>query len=618
MAILFNKVRLRIIVISCLWIPILGCFIWRAYHIQIQRNKELKAKATAKYSTEVKLSGKRGEIFDIDGNLLVSNLPKVTIAVSPYDSVHAAFFHYEKSNNKKKRAMADELREQRRRKLAVIFSQVFNKPVMYYYQELKPMTTTVKNGKTVVIKHQYLLLDREADRELADRLKKMLKSSKISTAAFRFKNIYVRNHPKGTLAADLLGYTDVVNDREVAKGGLESALNTRMKSTDGRHAYERGRRGHILSYGKQDFDAATDGKDVFLTIRENIQAILEEELDKCFAEWRPDNIYAAIADPRTGDVLALAQRPTWNPSDRTTFVKNQTGTRFASEIYEPGSVFKPFFVGKALDWGVVTPGERVNCERGTWIYAGKKLSDVGRYENLTIGEVLKKSSNIGSAKIGLKMGELRQNEVRRLFGFGQKTGLPFIRESKGNMLILPREKVAATRVPIGYGTNVTMLQLLRGYCAIATGKLPKLNIIDRYRDSESGREYLVQREEPTPVFENSQAHRQLVEMLCTVTAKDGTGKRAAIPGYEVAGKTGTARKHLPKLGYKGNKAYYTSFAGFVPAKRPELVMVITVDYPRGPGVGGGTVAAPVFKRTMERVLKVMLVPPDFPEDIKKP
>ena len=617
MAAMFNKVRLRIIVISCLWIPILACFIWRSYHVQIVRNKELKAKATAKYSTEIKLSGKRGEIFDADGNLLVSNLPKVTIAVSPYDAVHAAFFHYEKSNNKKKRAMADEVREQRRRKLAVIFSEVFNKPVMYYYKELEPMTKTVKNGKEVITKNRYLLLEREAGKELAERLKKMLESSKISKAAFRFKNIYVRNHPKGTLAADLLGYTDVVNDKEVAKGGLESALNKRMESTDGHHAYERGRKGHILSYGKQDLSAATDGKDVFLTIRENIQAILEEELDKCFAEWNPDNIYAAIADPRTGDILALAQRPTWNPSDRSTFVKNQTGTRFASEIYEPGSVFEPFFVGKARDWGVVTPGERIDCERGMWIYANRKLSDVGKYENLTIGEILKKSSNIGSAKIGLKMGELRQNEVRRLFGFGQKTGLPFIRESKGNMLILPREKVAATRVPIGYGTNVTMLQLLRGYCAIATGKLPKLNIIDRYRDSESGKEFRVRREIPVPVFENSQAHAQLVEMLCTVTAKDGTGKRAAIPGYEVAGKTGTARKHLPKLGYSGG-AYYTSFAGFVPAKHPELVMVITVDHPRGKGVGGGTVAAPVFRRTMERVLKVMLIPPDFPDDIKKP
>lgn len=117
-----------------------------------------------------------------------------------------------------------------------------------------------------------------------------------------------------------------------------------MQSTDGMHRFERARRGGVLSYGEQSLHEASDGKDVYLTIRENIQAILEEELDIAFAKWNPVNIYAAIADPRTGDILALAQRPTWNPSDRSTFVKNQTGTRFASETYEPGSVFKPFFV----------------------------------------------------------------------------------------------------------------------------------------------------------------------------------------------------------------------------------------------------------------------------------
>ena len=175
MAAMFNKVRFRIILISCLWIPILACFIWRAYHVQIVRNKELKAKAIAKYSTEIKLSGKRGEIYDADGNLLVSNLPKVTIAVSPYDAVHAAFFHYEKNNSKKKQALANDLREQRRRKLAVVFSEVFHKPVMYYYKELEPMTRTVRNGKEVINKNRYLLLEREADKELAERLKKKLK-----------------------------------------------------------------------------------------------------------------------------------------------------------------------------------------------------------------------------------------------------------------------------------------------------------------------------------------------------------------------------------------------------------------------------------------------------------
>ena len=614
MAPLLKNVRSRIILFAVLWVPILVAFFWRAYNVQIKRHAELKEKARIKYSAKVKITGKRGEIFDADGNLLVTNVPRVSIAVSPYAAVYEAFLHYEKSRNPERRAQAPQLREQRRRKLAQIFSQIFGKPFMHYYRQLEPMSRHVaKDGKVTMVKNQYLLLEREAEQAVADSLRQKLRDNKMgrSLATFSFKNIYVRNHPKGKLAADLLGYTDVVNEKEVAKGGLERALNTSIRSSDGVHAFERGRRGSLLTYGEQYLFDASDGKDVYLTIRENIQSILEEELDAAFAQWNPDNIYAAIADPRTGDILALAQRPTWDPSDRSTFVKNQTGTRFATETYEPGSVFKPFFVGKALDWGVVSPSDKFDCENGTWIYAGRPLKDVGRYGMLSPGEILKKSSNVGAAKIGLKMGDLRLNEVRRLFGFGQRTGLPFVRESRGMMLKLPAEKVASTRVPIGYATNVTMLQLLRGYCAIATGSLPKLNIIDRYRDAESGKFVMHPRSVPVPVFENSEAHKQLVEMLCTVTAKDGTGKRAAIAGYEVAGKTGTARKHSPGKGYAGG--YYTSFAGFVPAKHPELVMVITVDQPRGKNLGGSTVAAPVFHNTMERVLRVLIVPPDFPE-----
>ncbi len=613
---LLKNVRKRIIIFAALWIPILCCFVWRAYHLQITRHKELKEKARLKYLDKVKIIGKRGEIFDADGNLLVANLPRISIAVSPYSAIHEAFDPYEKSDKPERRAKAPALREQQRRKLALIFSRLFpGKSFMEYYRALEPFNTvTAKDGSTYQRRNQYLLLEREAEKSLVDKLKKQLSEAKMSRIlpTFSFKNIYIRNHPKGRLAADLLGYTDVVNEKEQAKGGIERALNTDMQSTDGLHRFERARRGGVLSYGEQSLSEASDGKDVYLTIRENIQAILEEELDAAFEKWRPVNIYAAIADPRTGDILALAQRPTWDPTDRTTFVKNQTGTRFATETYEPGSVFKPFFVGKALDWGVVTPSEQIDCEKGSWLYANKVLRDVGHYGLLTPGEVLKKSSNIGAAKIGLKLGDLRLNEVRRLFGFGQRTGLPFVRESRGYVPKLPRAKVDSTRVPIGYTTNVTMLQLLRGYCAIATGKLPKLNIIDRYHDTESGKDIIHPRAVPVPVFENSEAHKQLVDMLCTVTAKDGTGKRAAIPGYEVAGKTGTARKHIPKRGYVPG-AYFTSFAGFVPARNPELVMVVTVDQPQGKNLGGGTVSAPIFKQTMERVLRILLIPPDFPE-----
>ncbi|MBE6391926.1 MAG: penicillin-binding protein 2 [Lentisphaerae bacterium] len=611
---LLKNIRFRIIFLACLWVPILCGFIWRAYHLQITRHAELKEKARIKYSSKVKITGKRGEIFDADGNLLVANLPRISIAVSPYAAVHEAFVHYEKSRNPERRAQAPALREQRRRKLAQIFSRFFNKPFMHFYRQLEPMNRRVaKDGTVSFTKNQYLLLEREAEKTFVDQFKAAMKSAGLgrTLATFSFKNIYVRNHPKGRLAADLLGYTDIVNDKEIAKGGLESSLNVSIQSVDGLHSFERDRRGSPLSYGKQNLHDATDGKDVYLTIRENIQAILEEELDNAVAEWNPANIYAAIADPRTGDILAIAQRPTWDPTDRTTFIKNQTGMRFAIETYEPGSVFKPFFVGKALDWNVVSPSDKIDCENGSWIYARKVLSDVSRYGLLTPGEILKKSSNIGAAKIGLKMGDRKMNEVRRLFGFGQRTGLQIPRESRGLLAKIPGAKVTSSRVPIGYATSVTILQLLRGYCAVATGKLPRLNIIDRYRDTETGKDIIQPRAEPVPVFENSEAHKQLVEMLCTVTAKDGTGRRGAIAGYEVAGKTGTARKVIGR-GY-GEKAYFTSFAGFVPAKHPELVMVVTVDHPKGKNLGGGTVAAPIFKKTLERVLRTMLIPPDFPE-----
>ena len=615
MAPLLKNVRSRIIFFAALWIPIVCCFVWRAYHLQIVRHDELWEKAQKKYSSKVKIAGRRGEIRDKEGNLLVANLPRITIAVSPYSAVHEAFDAYEKSDKPEKRAKAPALREQQRRKLALVLSQVFpDKTFMEFYRALEPFhTVKAPDGTIKKRRNQYLLLERVAEKTLVEKLKKHLADAKLSRIlpTFSFKNIYVRNHPKGRLAAEILGYTDYVNEKEVAKGGIESALDQKMQSTDGLHLFERARSGGVLIYGEQSLHEAVNGKDVYLTIREDVQAILEEELDAAFAQWDPVNIYAAIADPRTGDILAVAQRPTWDPTDRSTFVKNQTGTRFATETYEPGSVFKPFFVGKALDWGVVTPSEQIDCESGRWSYAGKILSDVSRYTMLTPGEILKKSSNIGSAKIGLRLGDERLEEVRRLFGFGQKTGLPLRRESRG--LVQPiKAKVTSTRVPIGYATSVTMLQLLRGYCAIATGKLPKLNVIDRVRDTETGKDTINPRSEPVPVFENSEAHKQLVSMLCTVTAKDGTGKRAAIPGYEVAGKTGTARKLVPKRGYVPG-AYFTSFAGFVPARRPELVMVVTVDQPHGKNLGGATVAAPIFKQTIERVLKVLLIPPDFPE-----
>ena len=204
MAPLLKNVRHRIIVIAVLWIPIFCCFVWRAYHLQITRHDELREKAQKKYSSKVKIVGRRGEIFDKEGHLLVANLPRITIAVSPYSAIHEAFDSYEKSDKPEKRAQAPALREQQRRNLALLLSQVFpEKSFMEHYRSLEPFHIT-KNADGTIKKrrNQYLLLEREAEKSLVEKLKKHLAAAKMSRIlpTFSFKNIYIRNHPKGRLA----------------------------------------------------------------------------------------------------------------------------------------------------------------------------------------------------------------------------------------------------------------------------------------------------------------------------------------------------------------------------------------------------------------------------------
>ena len=209
------------------------------------------------------------------------------------------------------------------------------------------------------------------------------------------------------------------------------------------------------------------------------------------------------------------------------------------------------------------------------------------------------------------MGKERVYETLKLFGFGERTGLPFPGEARG---YLPRpsrwDGLSISRFPIGYGIRVSPLQLIRAYCALAcNGNLPELRLIDRIEDTATGKKSRKPVRIIRKIFENEKAHRQLVEMMVRVTEPGGTATRAAVPGYYVAGKTGTSRKYLPGKGYASGQ-YFASFVGFVPAYNPRLVMLVTFDNPKGASYGG-TVAGPVFRRTAERILKYWNVPPDY-------
>jgi len=594
-----DTVRTRIRIAAIFWIPIAAALTARFYVVQVKKHDYYLAEAKKCYTSVRKTSGRRGEILDRSGYLIVGNRPCVTISCSPCEI---------KSPLKRKR-------------LAALLGIHFDKDFNYFYERLSPTrprrdrqgrVILDANGQPEMRQNTFLPLGRTVSIETAEQLKRDLRANDIPLGAFSFLDTYARTYPKKRMLSNVIGYINIENDAPKPKMGLEKQLDKATSPETGRIKEEISRDGTPLDYGIQNISDARDGRNIYLTVSEPIQAILEEELDAAYAKWNPEAIYAVIADPE-GDILAIAQRPNYDPDDRSTFKNEAIRTRIAMDSFEPGSVAKPFTVGKALDWGIVRPETRIDCEKGRWIYLGRAMTDTHHNEKLTVGEVIQKSSNIGTAKIALLLGEQRFCAGFSSFGFGSRTGLPLPGETRGTPIRIRKgDGLAITRMPIGYSVRVTALQILRAYCALANGgKLPQLRLIDRIEDPATGEVTSEPRPPAKQLFEHPEALAQLVEMMVSVTRPGGTATKAAIKGYDVAGKTGTSHKYIEGKGYSSNQ-YYASFAGFVPARHPRLVMVVATDNPKGSHFGG-TVSAPVFAQTAERVLKLLNVPPDHPE-----
>lgn len=619
-----DKIRRNIIFASCLWIILLPILVARFYYIQIVRHDFYLGEARRRYVAETTTMGKRGEIFEASGDLLVANSPRITVICSPYSSVYEPFEGMRNSRYPQYRKLAPIRVEQRRRLLAWLINKHFGGGFEDNYNRLEPFTAKLdkdrkpildRNGNVSLRKNQYWVVGRDYEIDRVREFRAQLSKNKLPQGGFRFEDVLVRTYPKGRLLANVLGFSNVSNDQTIPQGGLEKKLADDIKPEAGKIGYEHFPDGTPLDDSFQLIKASRDGKNIYLTIREPIQAILEDELDTSYAEWKPDTLYAAIVNPRNGNILALSQRPNFDPNDRSTFSSKSSQTRIAEDIYEPGSIMKPFTVAKALDWGVVQPDDIIDCERGLWMFCGRKLTDSHPYDKLTVAGVIQKSSNIGTAKIAVAVGIERFNEIIKLFQFGKRTNLPFPVESRG---LVPKLKsnqaLSLSRMSIGYSISPTPLQLIRAYCALANGgNMPQLRLIDRIKDPATGKETIMPFAPMTKTINNQRALQELVKMMIMVTEKGGTATKAAVKGYHVAGKTGTSRKSKGRGGYASNE-HFSSFVGFVPATRPEFVMLVTMDNPKGASYGG-VVAAPTFKRTAERVLRYLNVPPDKPEEL---
>ena len=495
-----DAVRIRIRIAALLWIPIAVALICRYYVVQIKKHDYYFSEAKKRYTSVKRTIGRRGEILDRDGYLIVGNRPCVSISCSPSEIASPV----------------------KRRKLAYILARHLDKPEAYYYERLAPTRPMRgkdgkilldKDGKPRMRKNQYLPLGRTVAIDTAASLKEMLAANRIPSGAFSFQDTYMRTYPKKRMLANVLGYVDIVDDSVKPRSGLEKQLSDETEPETGRIEVEHARDGIPLDYGLQNIRESRDGKNIYLTISEPIQSILEEELDAAFEKWRPDTLYAAIADPE-GNILALAQRPNFDPGDRSTLtpeaIRVAIRTLIAENSYEPGSIMKPFSIAKALDWGVVTPHQQIDCEKGRWIYMNRAMTDTHPYDRLSVAEVIQKSSNIGTAKIALMLGVKRVCEALSLFGFGTRTGLPFPIEVRGSRPVIREgDGLTVTRMPIGYAIRVTPLQILRAYCTLANGgKFPKMRLIDRIVDPVTGEVEIVPKGESVQVFGRGRGHEQ--------------------------------------------------------------------------------------------------------------
>jgi cell division protein FtsI (penicillin-binding protein 3) len=418
----------------------------------------------------------------------------------------------------------------------------------------------------------------------------------------------LRFYPNKALLCHVLGF---VNHEAVGSAGIEQVFDGHLKGSPGYLECAVNARRQELYDQRQLYIPPLAGAQAVLTIDLQVQSIVESALDTAMQEHRAKGAWAVVSRVRTGEVLAMASRPAYDLNDLRAATEESRLNRAIGFCYEPGSAFKAVVASAALNEGMVTPSTVFDCENGAWVHCGKVLKDDGhRYGRLTFAEGMKKSSNIMMAKVGVGLGNENFYRYLKAFRLGERTGIELPGEERG--ISHPAAKwsgISASRIAIGQGISVTALQMIGVYGAIANdGYLMRPWVVREIRAADGT---VLQRGEPQVLGRPIRAETSAVmrRILAGVTEEGGTGKRAAVEGYSVAGKTGTAQKPDPVRGGYSDTAFVATFVGFLPSLDPEIVMIVVVDEPQ-PCHYAGVVAAPVFARIAEQTIRYLEIRPD--------
>lgn len=450
---------------------------------------------------------------------------------------------------------------------------------------------------------QAVELQRNLDEEMRERIQA------LRLPGISFDKQDARFYPEGKLASQLIGYTGSDN---IGLDGLEFSLNSILEGRPARITADADPRRRPLA--DIDFTKADNqGADVILTIDSYIQYVVERELEAVLERTQAKYANAVVQHAKTGEVLALANAPRFDPNHYQEYAPQLRNNRLVVDVYEPGSTLKPFTFMPALERGLITPDTMINCENGSYYFPGRSTpirDDIQRYGIISAHRVMVRSSNIGTVKVALELGENARERAEALYAayraFGFKNREPCLRElpgSAGGILHPPHRwyPVDLGAIPYGQGIATNTLVLNNAYTVIANrGLYRDPHIIRGYRKNDGM--FIPRDPEPfTRVF-STDATEKMVDMLVAVTEEvDGTGRRVRIPGFRIAGKTGTAQKVNPQTGTYGRGMRITTFCGFFPAEDPELVISVMVDEPTR-GTYGGEVSGPVWKAIAEEII----------------
>ena len=571
-----------------MWGVVIFCFlalVGRAFYVQIVNHDFLQNKANANILRTETVKAMRGVIYDRHGVPLAISTPIMKIVIDPRD-------YFE--NKKLYDEITEELKKDpNNRKLK---RQLPDKNL-----DLNELADAVGMDRAALIKKvnerprsRYLVLKKEVPPQQADLIAK-----RNFQGVYAEKN-YKRYYPQPQPNAQIIGLT---NSEGSGIEGLEMQLNERLAGTDGQQQIIRDKRGNRVK-DPEVVKEVESGENIMLSIDSRLQYIMYRELTAAGVANNARSATAIAVDVKTGEILAMTSWPSYNPNDKKGLNnKDAMRNRGAVDSFEPGSTMKPLTIAMALESGKFMPNTVVNTAPGSMRVGNHTIRDTHNYGALTLGGIIQKSSNVGVAKIALSLPYEALPTFYKRVGMGERSAVRFPGESAG--LILPKSKWNVSEVATmayGYGLNATVLQLADAYAMIANkGKKVPLSLY-KVDDQAKGEQII-----------DPKIADQVLLMMEAVTLPGGTARQANIPGYRVAGKTGTAHKLRPDRKGYSQTDYRALFAGIAPVSDPRLAIIVVVENPKGQYYGG-LVAAPVFARVMQESLRLLNVPLDKPLD----